>query len=139
MLSNTKSQKSDLKPINPIIGGRIMENKISYADPKIKRIIQDCYPAYRGRKVRLSNYIPSQLHSYWDEGSRDYYCFYQPSTRKVFHVHSNHPFYEANQPRELNQESMPEDVLLIRHTISRGKDIGITIHIPESKQNLLPL
>jgi hypothetical protein len=45
--------------------------------------------------------------------------------------------FEANQPRELNQESMPEDVLLVEHSICCGKDIGITIHIKPDQTKLL--
>ena len=109
--------------------------KISYADPRIKQTIQDCFPAYKGRKVRVSNYIPTSLDSWWDGGSRDYYVFYQPSTRKTFSVHSNHPFFESTQPRNLNE--LPEDVLLVRHSIFCGKDIGITIHIKPDQTKLL--
>ncbi len=115
------------------------ENKISYADPRVKRIVNDCYPTYRGRKVRVSIGIPKNVDSYWDGGSKDSYTFYQPSTRKTFHVHTNHPFFEANQPRTINAETVPEDVLLIEHSIFCGKDIGITIHIPENRMELLPM
>jgi hypothetical protein len=114
-----------------------MENRISYADKRVKQIIQDCFPNYRGRKVRLTNHIPTNLNSWWDGGSRTYYAFYQPSSRKVFQVHSNHPFFEANQPRDLNQESIPDDVLLISHHIFCGKDCGIEIHIKPNQTNLL--
>jgi len=113
------------------------DKKISYADPKVKRIIQDCFPDYRGHKVRVTNYIPLNLNSWWDGGSRTYYTFYQPSTHKTFQVHSNHPFFEANQPRVLNQESIPEDVLLISHHIFCGKDCGIEIHIKPDQTKLL--
>ncbi len=113
------------------------EIRISYADPRVKRVIQDCFPAYRGRKVRLSTYIPKQIDSYWDGGSRDYFCWYQPTTRKIFHVHSNHPFFEANQPRVINEETIPEDVLLVEHSIFCGKDVGITIHVKPDQTKLL--
>lgn len=111
--------------------------KISYADPRVKQIIQDCFPSYRGRKVKVDNYIPQNLNSWWDGGSRDYYVFYQPSTRKVFQVHSNHPFFESNQPRNLNCETFPEDVILVEHSIFCGKDVGIHIHVKESQMKLL--
>jgi len=116
-----------------------MDQKISYADHRVKQIIQDCFPNYKGRKIRLSDHIPSQLNSWWDEGSRTYYTFYQPSTRKVFQVHSNHPLFEANQPRELHEEAIPEDVLLISHHIFCGKDAGIIIHVKPDQTKLLPL
>ena len=111
--------------------------KISYADPRIKEIINACFPDYRGRKVRVTNYIPSRLDSWWDGGSRDYFVFYQPQTRKVFHVHSNHPIFEPNQPKTVNPEAIPEDVLLVKHTIFCGRDIGITIHVKQEQMKLL--
>jgi hypothetical protein len=111
--------------------------KISYSDPRVKQVVQDCFPDYKGRKFRISNYIPSSLDSYWNEGSRNYFVFYQPSTRKAFQVHSNHPFYEANQPRQLNEQSLPEDVILVERSIFYGKEIGITLHIKPDQTKLL--
>ena len=113
------------------------EIKISYADKRVKQIITDCYPTYKGRKVRLSTYMPKQIDSYWDEGSRDYFVWYQPTTRKSFPVHSNHPGFERNQPRNINPELIPEDVMLVEHSIFCGKDVGITIHINPEQKNLL--
>ncbi len=111
--------------------------KISYTDARVKRIIADCFPSYRGRKVRLSTHIPKELRSYWDGGTKDSFCWYQPATRKVFHVHSNHPVFERNQPSVVNPETIPEDVMLVEHSIFCGKDVGITIHINPEQVNLL--
>ena len=114
-----------------------MDQKISYADRRVKQIINACFPDYRGRKVSITNHIPSNLDSWWDGDTRTYYAFYQPSTCKVFQVHSNHPFFEPNQPTKLNEEVMPKDVLLISHTFFCGKDIGIRIHVKPDQTKLL--
>lgn len=96
---------------------------------KVENIISACYPEYKGNKVKISTNIPSNLDSYWDGGSRDYFVFYQLSTGNTIDVHSNHPFFEAGQPRELGK--LPQGILLVEHTIFCGKDLGITIYANE--------
>lgn len=92
---------------------------------------------YSGRTFKISSRIPSRLDSYWDGGSRDYYYFYQPSTGKIMPVGSNHPVFEANQSRELKR--LPEDLILIEHSIFCGKDAGLTFYVnPENLANYLP-
>ena len=66
---------------------------------------------YSGRKFKISSSIPSRLDSFWDGGSRDYYYFYQPATGEILPVGSNHPEFEADQPRELKR--LPEGLILI--------------------------
>jgi len=92
---------------------------------------------YSGRTFKISSRIPSRLNSYWDGGSRDYYYFYQPATGKIMPVGSNHPAFEANQPRELKR--LPDDLILIEHSIFCGKDAGLTFYVnPENLSNYLP-
>ena len=114
-----------------------MDTKISYADQRVKQIIHDCFPEYKGRKIRLTDHMPSNISSWWDGGTRTYFVFYQPSTRKTFQVHSNHPYFEASQPSSFNPDLLQDDVLLISHTIFCGKDIGITIHVKPNQLKLL--
>jgi hypothetical protein len=94
-------------------------------DETVKRIVSVAYPNYRGRKIKLSTSIPSRLDSYWDGGSRDYYVFVHLDTMKAIEVHSNHPFFEADRPREL--KALPPRVLIVRHCYFCGKDMGLTI------------
>ena len=91
-----------------------------------RRAIQACFPGWKGRKIRTSNCPPSTLHSYWDGGSRDYFAFFNTRTGEVLSVHSNHPWYEANQPCGLRE--LPPHILLIEHSILQGKDIGMTVY-----------
>jgi len=93
---------------------------------------------YSGRKIKLSmDYIPSNLNSYWDSGSRDYFYFYQLSSGKMLGVESNHPMFEPNKPREL--KDLPHDIILIEHSIFCGKDMGLTIYTTENNRaRLLP-
>jgi hypothetical protein len=102
--------------------------KLSRAHPEVKAIIRATFPAYRGRRINFSPDIPSyELDSYWFEGSRDYWAFYQPSTKKTWHLAGNHPWYERHNPRPVC-DAMPQDVCLVRHTICCGQDCGITIY-----------
>jgi len=99
---------------------------IDKPDEMIRKIVSAAFPSYTGRKFKLSTDVPKNLTSYWSGGSRDYYCFYELSTGKVLDVESNHPFFEANRPRHLEQ--LPPGVVLVKHSISMGKDMGITIY-----------
>lgn len=94
----------------------------------VQSIVKACYPEYTGRKVSIqpANRAPRELRSYWDEGSRSYYCFYNLDTREVLQVHSNHPFFEANQPSQLRE--LPAHIVLVSHSIFCGKDCGITLY-----------
>jgi len=116
---------------------------ISKTDPLIKEIIRRTFPDYKGRKIRISTDIPTRLDSYWDGGSRDYYAFCSLDEKKAFSVSSNHPFYESENPTVLKR--LPERILLVRHAIFCGQDLGITIFanasdmtkfLPENENNL---
>lgn len=99
---------------------------IDKPDETVRKIINSTFPSYKGKKFKLSTDVPGRLNSYWDGGSRDYFSFYELSTRKTLDVGSNHPFFEASKPREL--ESLPPGVVVVKHSIFCGKDMGITIY-----------
>lgn len=102
--------------------------KLSITNPEVRRIVSATFPGYRGRKIFFSPNIPKhELRSYWDEGSRHYYTFYQPSTGMTWALGSNHPWFEAHKPAPLC-DTMPENVCLVEHAIICGKDCGITIY-----------
>lgn len=95
---------------------------------EIKAIAKVAFPEYKGRKIRVDVKIPTDLSSYWSEGSRDYFTFVELDTLKIFQVHSNHPAFESNQPSQLNPSKLPANVVVVRHSIFCGHDCGITIH-----------
>jgi hypothetical protein len=105
-----------------------MKTKMSLSNPEVKRIVKATYPGYRGRKVFFSDQVPKyELRSYWDGGSRTYYAFYQAVTGKVWHLGTNHPWFEKDKSAPLC-DTMPDDVCLVAHSIFCGKDCGITIY-----------
>jgi hypothetical protein len=99
-------------------------------DNQTAAIIRACFPNYNGKKVELSTNVPSDLASYWDGGSRYFYCFYHLDTKQAIPVHSNHPYFESDQPSHL--EKLPGRVLLVQHMIFCGKDLGIRIYANQS-------
>ena len=106
----------------------MQRQKLSRANPAVKQILAATFPNYRGRRIYFNPDIPSyELESYWFEGSRDYYAFYQPSTGKVWNLGGNHPWFEWKSPRPV-ATAMPASVCLVRHSIFLGRDAGITIY-----------
>ncbi len=100
---------------------------ISNPDKTIKTIISRCFPDYRGKKIKISTHIPKIISSYWSGGSRDFYYFYELSTGKAVGVETNHPGFQTNNPRNL--ENLPDGIVLVKHSICCGKDLGITIYV----------
>lgn len=103
---------------------------IDKPDGMIRKVVAAAFPNYTGRKFKLCTDIPKNLTSYWSGGSRDYYCFYELATGKILEVESNHPFFEADRPCRL--EKLPAGILVVKHSISMGKDMGITIYANSS-------
>lgn len=95
-------------------------------DALIQDIIKATFPDYHGRKVQLSFNPPKRLNSYWSGGSKTSYAFYHLDTKKAYAVETNHPFFEAGKPRNL-EDGLPPRLLLVAHVIFCGKDMGITI------------
>lgn len=112
-----------------------MSHWIDKPDETIRKIISATFPEYKGKKIKISADVPSRLDSYWSGGSRDFYGFYELSTSKTYDVDSNHPFFEANRPRSL--ENLPPGIVLVKHSIFCGKDMGITIYA--NKEDLVPM
>jgi hypothetical protein len=105
-----------------------MKTKLSITNPEVRKIVKATYPGYHGRKIFFNDQVPSyELRSYWDEGSRTYYKFYQAVTGKIWDIGTNHPWFESNKPAPLC-DAMPDDVCLVSHTIFCGHDCGITIY-----------
>jgi len=107
-----------------------MIHHLTKKDKFIDKIISKTFPEYKGRKIKICTTIPTRLNSYWEGGSRNFYCFYEIDTEKTFSVNSNHPYFEKDSPRQLSK--LPSNVLLVSHVIFCGKDMGITIYVNPS-------
>lgn len=98
-------------------------------DAFLKEIVARTFSGYTGKKIQISNQIPSELRSYWDGGSKTSYCFFNLSTKESQMVGTNHPFFEPDKPSHL--ESLPIGFVLVSHSFFCGKDMGITIYVNE--------
>jgi hypothetical protein len=97
--------------------------KIDKPTPLMKDIARAV--GYKGRKFRQGFEIPTILDSYWIEGSKDTYYFYDLRSGNVKKVDSNHPFFEADKPNTLTD--LPEGIALVKQTIFNGKNLGLTV------------
>jgi len=91
--------------------------------------------ASRKRSAYVKQFQPFDANSYWSGGSRDYYAFVDLSTGKVLTTGSNHPVFEADQPRRV--ESLPENVIAVRYGIFCGKTATPVFIAPEGVLNQL--
>ncbi len=93
---------------------------------KVKDIVARAYPDYKGRKISVrTDYIPKSLNSYWDEGHRTYYSFYELATGKSHNIGSNHPMFEAAKPRNLSE--LPKGVVIVAQVFA-GTSKWVTIY-----------
>lgn len=108
-------------------------------DAFVKQLVARAYPGYRGRKYRIQVSEHSiNCASYWDGGSRDYFCFANLETGEV----SREVPAQSAFDRPIvgvDDVMLPVGFACIEHSIFCGKDSGITIHIrPENAAKLLP-
>ena len=100
--------------------------------PEVQQIARIAFPSYSGRKFQVLPFSgPKNIHSYWDGGSRDSYVFVNLNTGKTMEVPENGTFYTA-AIGELKE--LPENVVLVEHSIFCGKDAGVTVFV--NKNNL---
>jgi hypothetical protein len=108
------------------MGGDEMNTYIEKPDSSILAIVGAAFPEYKGKKFELCTDIPSSLHSYWEGGSRDRFVFVQLSTMKAIQLQENHPIFQHERPRDI--QALPPGIVIVMHSIFRGKDMGITIY-----------
>lgn len=98
--------------------------KLSTANPMVKRVLAATFPEYRGRKVKARLWTrPMRLENYWDGGTRSYYVAIRVADGAVADFGTDNPFERsAHEPVDL-----PAGVLLVEHSIFCGKDMGITV------------
>lgn len=95
----------------------------------MKKVLSKTFPSYNGRKFEIEvNNFPEQLDSYWTDGSRTYYAFYDISSGREYNIPSNHPYFEKDKPRNLGG-ALLKGVVLVANIIFNGKDLGITFYI----------
>jgi hypothetical protein len=104
---------------------------------EVAPIVAACFPEYKGRKFSIAAARTYALTNYWDGGSRNYCVAYDLATGKRADALSStaNPF----RPEAHGVIEIPAGVVIVEHSISCGKDVGICIYVrPENLAKLLP-
>ena len=106
-------------------------------DPKVERLINMCYPNYKGRrKVKVEKRARYHVSDYWDGGSRDYAEFVHLPTNRIVRLEQlNYEHQDMSNPFNLpiGIVNITPDVAVVVNSIFQGKDMGITIYVhPDS-------
>ena len=98
--------------------------KLSRANPLVKRLLAATFPEWNGRKIKARLWTrPMRLENYWDGGTRSYYVAVRVTDGAVSDFGTDNPFM-ASAHAEVD---LPVGVILVEHTIFCGRDAGITV------------
>ncbi len=105
-------------------------------DPLIRRIVAAAYPDYRGTKYSIEvTDQPIDISSYWDGGSRDRYVFVSLADFRAVPGPDTAPL----GGRQYRPVPLPPDVVCVRETIYRGKNLGVTVIVhPRNAAQMIP-
>jgi len=105
-------------------------------DDFIKTVCKTAFPNYNGRKLKI-NYNCKQinLRSYWDGGSKSTYVILRLDDNKTLQAPVSHPFFNKSITG-VDNFVIPENYVVVQHSIFCGKDMGLTIHTPSAAQLL---
>jgi hypothetical protein len=74
--------------------------------PEVAAIIKAAFPSYKKHNAFLREFCPTNINSYWDGGSKDYFALVDLDTmRAVPMPSSTHPFYEVASRGLANKET----------------------------------
>jgi hypothetical protein len=108
--------------------------KVSKANPMVKRLLAATFPEWKGRKVKVCLWKgPQRLQNYWDGGSRSYYVAVRVTDGAVSNFGTDNPFVQSSHA----DVDLPSGVILVEHSIFMGKDSGVTIWV--NPQDLPPM
>lgn len=95
--------------------------------PELVPIYKTAFPDYNGRKfsVIVTEKSPRVL-SYWEEGTRDYWCLIRLIDMKKIHIPQNGSMCE---PEILLPNGLEPGFAVVNHSIFCGKDMGLTLYI----------
>jgi hypothetical protein len=98
--------------------------KLSRANPMVKRVLAVAFPDYTGRKIKARLWTrPTVLQNYWDGGTRSYYVAIRIVDGAVSDFGTDNPFVRSTH----DPVDLPAGVLLVEHSYFCGHDMGITI------------
>lgn len=112
--------------------------------PMVQSIVRAAYPNYTGRKFSFETRETVDVRSNWDGGSRDYYVLLQilpDGSIKTAEIPQMSAFDRQYQGADDVRTDMVPNLVIVRHSIFCGKDMGITMIVHPTMMNagLLPM
>ena len=112
-----------------------MNTKIKVTKAQVKPIVAATFPEYSGRKYRVEFSETVCFYDLnWGGGTRNTYRAIKMSNAQVAQVPSGSPW---NNPIEGKTVDLPEDVVVVQHTIFCGQDLGLTMYAHPSRSRML--
>ena len=102
-----------------------------------KRLFKVAFPSYAGRKFKIRAVSGSvNMRSSWGGGSRDYFKVVS-FCGETFEMPAQSMFDQKVEGSDAFM--IPEGMAVVQHSIFNGKDMGLTIIVPEQRvKGLLP-
>jgi len=103
---------------------------------QVKPLVEASFPKYRGRtfKVEFTETV-TFWDTNWSGGSRNSYRAVRMTDGAVSSLPRN--FAPWSNPVEGKEVEIPEDVVVVCHTIFCGKDLGLRFYAHPSRSRLL--
>jgi len=95
----------------------------------VSRILSIAGMSYRGTQVEVNEFKGTRLDSAWCDGSRTTLAIVNYATGKAAPVPENGTMF---CPSIGELTSLPDNCLVVKHRIFRGKDMGIELLVPAS-------
>jgi hypothetical protein len=112
-----------------------MNQRIKVTKAQVKPIVQATFPNYRGRSFRVEFTETVTFHdTNWGGGSRNTYTAVKMSCGQVAPFPSFSPW---DNPIEGKRTELPEDVVVVEHSIFCGQDLGLTFYAHPSRSRAL--
>jgi hypothetical protein len=104
------------------------------AYPALGRLVARCYPAYRGRKWKVSRQRAISMYdNYWSGGTKGTYTLVNMDSMEILPIGNSEAPWSALGEDKIKRREIPLNALILKHTIFQGHDLGITFIVhPDS-------
>ena len=118
-----------------------MKDTIHIDRNDVPRNLMNAFPGYNGRMFKIRPSESVRLTGlYWDGGSRDEYKAVNLNTGETSGVEHDHTLPpQFGGPSRTPKVEIPEGVVIVKHSIFCGKDMGLTFYVnPVNVTKMLP-
>lgn len=107
-----------------------MNTVITARKAEVADILKITFPDYKGRTFRVCYTTDVTFYdTNWGGGSKNTYAAVQMTTGKVGRMVVPAPWVNGIEGQRVQ---LPEDVVIVEHSVFCGKDMGIRFHVHES-------